>query len=392
VVTYTTHVNAEYAALRISNDPLPQVSVTDVNDSTFRGSWMQEAQVPFYLGPLKLLPYGRMELTGYSRDIAGDSIGRAWEAGGLRASIPFTHLFPTVQSELFNVNGLNHKIVFGANYIYAYTNVPYDALPQLDRLNDDATNQALRDIRPYQFLFNPNGVFGNHGLSLVTSPYFNTPQTYAIRRLLFDRIDTLSTVEEVQLAINQRWQTKRGFPGYQHVMDWMVLDTYASYFPAYNRDNFGHPWSFLQYNYLWNMGDRTALASTGWTDPVPGGVRVWTGGGYFNRPDRTNFYLGYRLIDPLNVRAVTGAVTYVFSPKYAATASSTYDFGNKLAIGNSLMFTRMGSDLQVSLGFTYNSLQNNFGVLFNVVPNLLPANRAFGPMGASGGGSTGVLK
>ncbi len=83
-ITYTTHVNAEYAVLRTSTDPLPQVSVTDIPTSTFRGSWMQEAQVPFYLGPLKLLPYGRAELTEYSSDLYGNTIGRAWGAAGVR--------------------------------------------------------------------------------------------------------------------------------------------------------------------------------------------------------------------------------------------------------------------------------------------------------------------
>jgi hypothetical protein len=392
-ITYSSSVNAEYANLRISNDPLPQVSVTDQNDATFRGDWYNEVEVPFYLGPLKLSPYGMWHLTGYSQDLQGNSIGRSWEAGGVRASIPFTHVYSSVASELWNLNGLNHKVSFNVNYVYAYTNVPYTMLPQLDRLNTDAANQALRDIRPYQLFFNPNAVFDNHGLSLIFSPYYNTPQTMAIRRLLFERdIDTLSTVEQLQFQLSQRLQTKRGFPGAQHIVDWMTFDIWASYFPAYNRDNFGHPWSFLQYNYLWNVGDRTALTSTGWTDPFPGGVRMWTVGSYFNRPDRTNFYLGFRYIDPLKVRAVTASVTYIFSPKYAATASSTYDFGTGEAFANSLMFTRMGSDLQVSLGVSYNALQSNFNVLFNIVPNLLPANRAFGPMGAGGAGSQqGVL-
>ncbi len=391
-ITYTTHANAEYAVLSTSNDPLPQVSATDQNISTGRLDWMQEAEVPFSLGPMKLAPYARWELTGYSRDLLGNPIGRSWEAGGVRASIPFTHLYSDVASELWNLNGLNHKISFNANYVSAYSNVSYTLLPQLDRLNTDAANQALRDIRPYQLLFNPNAVFGNNGLSLIFSPYFNTPQTYAIRRLLFDRyIDTLDTIQELQLQVSQRLQTKRGFPGSQHIVDWMMLDLSASFFPAANRDNFGHEWSFLQYNWLWNVGDRTALTSTGWTDPFPGGVRVWTIGGYFNRPDRTNYYLGFRYIDPLMVRAATVSMSYIFSPKYAATVSSTYDFGTGEAFANSLMFTRMGSDLQVSLGVSYNALQNNFNLLFNIVPNLLPANKAFGPMGAGGAGSQGVL-
>ena len=117
---------------------------------------------------------------------------------------------------------------------------------------------------------------------------------------------------------------------------------------------------------------RTALASSGWIDPIDQGPRVFTLGAYLNRPDRTNFYLGYRQIDPVESRAVTAALTYVFSPKYATTFSSTYDFGvnQNHSISNSLVFTRMGSDLQVSLGFSYNALTNNFGFVFEILPNL----------------------
>jgi hypothetical protein len=385
-LTYNTHVNLEYVRLATSTDNLPPVSSTDVPTNTARASWMQELLLPVYAGPIKFLPYARLETTGYSSDINGDAIGRVWGAGGVRASIPFTHLYRDVQSELWNLNGLNHKIVASVNYAYASTNEPFTTFAQLDRLNDDATDQALRDINTVQFLVNPQ-----YGVALANNALYK-PQTYAIRNLLWDRIDTLNTVEVAQFDVRQRLQTKRGFPGNQHIVDWMVLDLSASYFPAENRDNFGHPFAFLAYNYLWNVGDRTALNSTATVDPFPGGPKVWTIGGYFNRPPRTNIYLGFREIYPLNSRAITGAVTYVFSPKYAMTASSTYDFGTSEALSNSLMFTRMGSDLQVSLGFTYNALQNNFGVLFNIIPNLLPANRAVGPISGAGGGSMGVLK
>ncbi len=72
-------------------------------------------------------------------------------------------------------------------------------------------------------------------------------------------------------------------------------------------------------------------------------------------------------------------MTYVLSPKYALTASSTYDFGNAGALSNSVLLTRMGKDLQVTVGFTFNALTDSFGAVFEIVPNLLPANRANGP-------------
>src|SRR5262249_48623112 len=122
---------------------------------------------------------------------------------------------------------------------------------------------------------------------------------------------------------------------------------------------------------------------SGWFDPVENGARVWNVGAFLNRPDRTNFFLGYRQIDPIGSKAVTGAVTYIFSPKYAMTAASTYDFGLNQAgsLSNSLLLTRMDSDLQMSLGLTYNAILNNFGVTFEIIPNLAAQSQRLGARG-----------
>jgi hypothetical protein len=285
-----------------------------------------------------------------------------------------------VESELFNVNGINHKIVASANYFVADSNVRYTQLPQLDRLNDDASDQALRDIRPIDAALYP-GV----GKVLATSPLYD-PQVYAIRRLVDDSIDTLDRIQELQFDIRQRLQTKRGFPGDQHIVDWMTLDLSGTFFPEENRDNFGQSLAFLEYDYVWNLGDQTALVSSGWIDPIADGPRVFTVGAFVNRPDRTSFYLGYTEIEPIDSRAISAAVTYIISPKYALTAASTYDFGNAQALSNSVSATRIGKDLQVTLGFTYNALTNNFGLLFEIVPNLVPPNKRFGPVAAAGAG------
>jgi hypothetical protein len=250
----------------------------------------------------------------------------------------------------------------------AHSDTSFRRLPQLDRLNDDATDQALRDIKPVEPILNPR-----HGLALATSPLFD-PQLFAIHRLVESRIDTLDDVEAFQGDLRQRWQTKRGYPGVQHIVDWMTLDLSGTYFADVGRDKAGRDFSYWQYDWTWNVGDRTALVSNGWFEPADDGARVFTVGAYLNRPDRTNYYVGYRQIDPLGSQAVTGSVTYIFSPKYALTATSTYDFGVNTQI-NSLVLTRMGSDLQLTLGFNYNSIVNSFGVTFEILPNVVPPSR-----------------
>jgi hypothetical protein len=211
-------------------------------------------------------------------------------------------------------------------------------------------------------------------------------QRYAIRRLVDNRVDTLDDIQVLQMDLRQRWQTKRGFPGNQHIVDWMTLDLSASYFPEPSQAASGTPFAFLEYDWTWNVGDRTALVSTGWVDPADHGARVFTIGSFLNRPDRTSFFLGFRVIEPVNSEALTGAVTYVFSPKYAMTASTVYDFGTHQNLSSALVLTRMGSDFQVSFGVTYNATTNNFGVTFEILPNLLPPNRRVPGMAALGPG------
>src|SRR5207245_214895 len=59
---YNAHASAGYARARVSAvNPYPILS-TDRNDNTGRFDVMQELSVPFSLGPVKLAPYGVLDL------------------------------------------------------------------------------------------------------------------------------------------------------------------------------------------------------------------------------------------------------------------------------------------------------------------------------------------
>jgi hypothetical protein len=383
LLTYNAKASAGYARLRTTDPPPPPYFPTDVAQSTVRGDLWQDISLPFALGAFKIVPYGVLDLTYYSADIADQQIGRVYGGGGVMASFPLSRLYPDVCSELFNVHGIFHKIVFTGNFYDAGTNVHINQLPQLDRLNDDIADETLRDMFLWQALLNPT-----NATLLTTSPIYN-PQFVALRELVLSKVDTRDDIEVIQADIYQRWQTKRGAPGHEHVVDWMTLDLSASFYPAANRDNFGSEVAFLQYLWAWHIGDRTSLESWGWLDPESGGPRVFTIGTNINRPDRTSFYLGYRQLDPLNSKAVIGSMTFAFSAKYAVTASTVYDFGVKNET-LSLMFTRIGTDIQLSMGFSYNSILSTFGFQFEILPTLL-ANRVHAPLSGAGLASPGSL-
>ena len=382
-LVYNAHASIGYAQLRPTAQAPPPFLPTDVRTDTGRADLMQDVSLPFMLGPFNIVPYLVGDLTYYTSDVNDTSAGRAYGGGGLRASIPFSKLYPDVCSELWNLSGIYHKIVLSANYFNAGSTIPHTRLPQLDRLDDDVTDFTLRNMH----VLEPN-FYGLRGVGLVTSPLFFDPQTYAIRRLVQTQIDTLDSIQVVQMDLRQRWQTKRGFPGSEHVVDWMTFDIQASIFPDAHRDNFNRTVGIVEYDWTWNIGDRTALFSSGWTEPFNNGPRVFNVGTTLGRPDSTSLTLSYRQIDPLNSRAIIAAITYPFSAKYALTAATVWDFGVSIQ-SYSLTFSRIGTDVQINLGVSYNSVLNTVGVTFEIIPNLLRGSLKPG-MGPVFGGVPGT--
>lgn len=372
-LVYNGHASAGYGRLRPTNLTPFAYQPTDVRRDTLRLDLMQDVSVPFYLGPVKAAPYLVGDIAWYSQDTAGDARGRLYGGAGVRWNMPLSQLFPNIQSDLFNVDGIYHKINLTGNYFVGQSSSAFGNFPQLDRLNDDVTDQSLRDIRPWQKLLNP----ANAGY-LTTSRLFN-PQTYAIRRLVDTSVDTLDDIHVLQLGVNQRWQTKRGMPGNEHVVDWMTFNLGVSIFPARNRDNFGHTFGILEYDWVWNIGDRTALTSSGFFEPFDKGPRAFDVGAIYQRPDSTTLYMGYRQIDPLQSKAIVASLIYPLSGKYAISASTVWDFGVDVRT-YSLLLSRMGTDLLFSFGVSYNSTLNTVSAVVEVLPNL--ARRPSGRTGA----------
>lgn len=363
-VTMNVRGSAGYFMLRTPDRPSYAYLPTDVNVDTGRFDLWSEFSLPFTAGPFRFAPYLVGDVAGYTADVNGDAAGRLYGGAGLRSTMPMSRLFPDVSSEFFNLDGLYHKIVFGTNYLYARTNVGYNELPQIDRLNDDTSDQAMRDLQYRQIFINPaNAAFLTNFNGLVN------PQAYLLRRMIDNRIDTLGDMNVVQFSVDQRLQTKRGIAASEHVVDWMNLNLGASFFPQPGRDNFGESWGILEYDWNWNVGDRTAFYSNGWMEPVTGGPRVFNVGAILNRPDGVLFSIGYRQIDPLESKAVVGSLTYRFSRKYAIAASTVWDYGVDMQTYG-LGIVRTGTDVQMSLGISYNSVLQNFGVQFEIVPNL----------------------
>ena len=375
LLSYTTRASAGYARFRPADQaqtakPILAGDQTAVN--TLRGDWYQRASLPVDLGPFRLEPYGIMDVTAYSEDQTGKGRGRFFGAGGAKLSVPFSKLDAEMNNELLNVRGIYHKVEVGLNYYNAYTDTDPKTLPQLDRLNDDVSDYSFRAFRRFGGIYRAPGgdLFANTpaGQAVAFSPVFDQ-QDLANRRILQSRTDILNTMEVLQGEIRQRWQTKRGPEGNEHTVDWMALNLKASYYPNKNRDNYGESFGSLQYDYLWNIGDRTAITSSGWFETHQLGTKFFQAGIHFNRTDGSNFYFGYRHTDPLGSRLLVAVFGYQFSQKYSVSVINAYDLSNNFSQTSSIAFNRTGTDMTMSLGVSYNAFQNNLGLQFLLVPN-----------------------
>ncbi len=86
---------------------------------------------------------------------------------------------------------------------------------------------------------------------------------------------------------------------------------------------------------------------------------------------------------------MTASATYIFSPKYAITASSAYDFGTSQACRTRCRSRAWGTDLTVTAGVTYNAIVNNFGFTLEVLPRLLTDSNRYHPSAAFGSSTLG---
>ncbi len=325
----------------------------------------QEIDLPFAVGAVKVVPFALGELAHWGEAIDGSDLQRAYVNTGVRASVPFWAVFPDFRDPLFNLHGLAHKVVFDAEFTYADANRNIAELPLFDPLDDMSITEFRRRV------FDPTLP------PTITDPKFS-PLTYALRSGLQGWVTSPSTeiaddLITLRSGMRHRWQTKRGAPGREHIVDWLTIDSNLTYFPDQNRDNFGQDFGLFDYDVRWHLGDRFTIVSDGAADFFGHGLRMVSGGLLLNRPGRGNAYLGARSISgPLDSNVILASYNYRLSPKWISSAGIAIDFSDTGNIGQTFSMTRIGESLLVSMGFNVDEAKDNVGVKFMVEPRFLP--------------------
>jgi hypothetical protein len=375
-LTWFEHSSVAFARFRTANPPtdptqaamwgpLPWEAPASAIRAGERLATRHEIDMPFALGIFKFNPYVLGELARWGDNLAFDPENRAYGAGGIRASTSMWTVDPTVQSELFNVNGLAHKVVFKTDVFYAQSTQDLSTLPLYDQI-DDNNIEAYRRWYPFFDFGGPPPV-----------PTRFDERFYALRRGLGSYVASPSMeiaddLFAARFGASQRWQTKRGPLSNPHIIDWITLDLDATLFPNPDRDNFGTVIGLVDYNFRWHVGDRTTIVSDGYFDFFDDAPRYVTIGTFINRPPRGSIYMGFRSLEgPITSNVLAFNYSYRMSPKWISSFGTTYDFHDARNIGQNLMLTRIGESFLMTVGVNVDTSKGNVGANIAIQPRFL---------------------
>ena len=336
-----------------------------------------ELDMPFQAGPVKLVPYALGELANWGQALNQSPINRAYGQVGIRSTLPMWTVDESIESQLWNVHGIAHKVVFDAEFSYANATQDVSQFPLYDQIDDDTINQYRRNIPYWDFGAIPGVPTSTTQLG---APYIFGPQGkfdpryYAIRRGMGSWVtgptELVNDLTAFRLGAHQRWQTKRGPMGNRRIIDWITLDVDGELFPTTSQ-NFGQVMGLWQYDFRWHVGDRTTVLSTADVDFFSGGQQLYTVGALLNRTPRGSVYLGFNEFGgPIQASVLSASYTYRMSPKWASSFGTALNLRG-MNIGQNFQLTRIGESFLMTFGFNVDYSRNNVGVTFNLEPRFL---------------------
>ena len=380
-ISWYEHSGITYARQNLPQTPTPGQGLDywttlpyEANVIGERFTTRQELDLPFQAGAVKIVPYALGDLSHWGQDLSGAPLDRAYGQVGIRSSLPMWWADNTVESQLWNVHGLAHKVVFEGEFSYADSTQDMNQLPLYDQIDDDTINQYRRNIPywdygaipgqatplPYTTVFGPDGKYD--------------PRSYLVRRGMGGWVTGPAEIAQdltaFRLAARQRWQTKRGPAGNRRIIDWITLDIDGELFPVTGQ-NFGQTMGLWQYDFRWHVGDRTTILSTADVDFFSGGQQLYTIGALLARTPRGSFYVGFNEFGgPIDASVLVGSYTYRMSPKWASSFGTALNLRG-MNIGQNFQLTRIGESFLMTFGFNVDYSRNNVGVTFNLEPRFL---------------------
>jgi lipopolysaccharide assembly outer membrane protein LptD (OstA) len=317
---------------------------------TYRGDFRQEVDYPFSVGQFRVVPYVMGRYTWYSQspDPNESSNDRLFAGAGLRMTTAFWKVDDSFKSEIFDLHRLRHVVEPELNVFTSAQSISREHLYQYD-----------------------------------------------------EPIDEINDISAVQIALHQRWQTKRGGAGRWRSVDFFSLNVEGNFFANKPPDDELAPVAFrgLYYSTLpeaslarnsinadatWRVSDTTAILSDAQYSLDDSTLATASIGLAAARDERLGYFIGLRYIDSgtytpitaagtplakdLHSVVLTGAINYELTPKYTISARQSFDFGTSEKVLSDYTIIRHFDRWYAAITFRVDYIGEDSGVFFNVWP------------------------
>jgi lipopolysaccharide assembly outer membrane protein LptD (OstA) len=317
-------------------------------DVTYRGDFRQEVDFPFTMGQFRFVPYVVGRYTVYTQSPDESNNDRLFAGAGMRMTTAFWKVDDSAHSDLLDIHRLRHVIEPEVNL--------FTSAQTLDR--------------SHLFWYD-------------------------------EQIDEITDITAVQIALRQRWQTKRGGAGRWRSVDVFTLNVEANFFNNPPPDDELAPVQFrglyfssmpeasvprnsINADAFWRISDTTAVLLDAQYNMDDGNLATASAGLAVSRDERLGYFLGVRYIDSgpfvefpnsalafdeeLHSVVVTGAANYKLTPNYTLAGHVSYDFGERERVLNYLSVIREFDRWYMSFTVRVDYIGEDSGVFFNIWP------------------------
>ncbi|HVT90033.1 MAG TPA: LPS assembly protein LptD [Tepidisphaeraceae bacterium] len=312
---------------------IASVGTTGVTDDTIlRGDFREELDYPFNVGQFKVVPYVMGRYTPYSDSPDGSQEERIFAGAGVKLTTAFWKVDDSAKNELFDIHRLRHVVE-----------------PELN-LFTSAESVDRTEVFNYD-----------------------------------ENVDQVNDVIAAQLALTQRWQTKRGGAGRWRSVDFFTLRTEANFFLNQPDDAVLNPTGFrglffpsapelsiprnsINVDALWRASDSTAILSDMQWNIDDQTLATTSIGMAVQRDARLSYFLGARYIGELNSTIASYAVNYELSPKYSVRFAESVDLSARKNQSTTFTIVRKFDRFIMTFTLFYDAVDDEGGFRFGIYP------------------------
>lgn len=294
-----------------------------------RGDTRQELDLPFSLGPLKLVPFASGRGSFWDDSPHDGGVQRGFGTAGVRGSTYLSRVYEQVSSAFLDITGLRH-------------------IMKLDVTGwISGSNLSSSDLFPFQ-----QDVEGIEDFSGATA------------------------------GLRQRWQTRRGAADKQRIVDWLTLDLETAWFSNNEDDTAGYaswmrPEESISQNhakgdFTWRLSDATAVLGDVNYDLDRGALGIANLSYAVEHTPRFSYFVGWRLIDDIESNLFGFGTNYRIDDKHAVGFRSYIDVDRGSTEKVDLTYVRRFPKWYLSLTFELDEIEDNTSVSVALWPEGFP--------------------